>query len=96
MGKEKVIACYVNFIALLVVWVILLVTGLVLWLVLPSGAGRFAIANYFLGFKRSSWAQIHLIASILFNILAAIHLVLNYGWIKNVTKYLLAAEKSGG
>ena len=79
-----------NFIALLIVWVIVLVSALVLWLILPSGASRFAPTNYLLGLKRCEWVQIHVVISVLFSILVVIHLVLNWGWVKNVTKYLFA------
>ncbi|MCD6085097.1 MAG: DUF4405 domain-containing protein [Desulfurococcales archaeon] len=87
MREGKLLVCYLNFMALLVTWVISLVTGVVLWIVLPSGGGRAGPAA-FSGFRRSEWVSIHLASSLAFSVLACVHLVLNWGWVASVTKYI--------
>lgn len=86
----KLVACYVNFVLLLITGVLIYVSGFVLWLVLPRGQIRgSSLTNTFLGLNRSVWENIHIVASILFLVLTIVHLILNWAWIKNVTKCLI-------
>lgn len=52
-----------------------LVTGIVLWLVLPHG--RYAGKTIFLGLTRLIWNDIHLYTSLVFSVILLIHLALN-------------------
>jgi cytochrome b561 len=38
----------------------------------------------FIGFGRGDWMEIHVFTSWIFVILVAIHLLLHFGWIKNI------------
>lgn len=91
----KVKACYVVFVLLVVIGIITYVSGFVLWLILPRGQirSRLAIENTFLGLNRSSWEDVHIISSILLLVLTLIHLILNWSWIKNVTKCLITPRR---
>ena len=53
-----------------------LISGLVLYLVLPSGGGRGSGLSAFLGIYRNEWATIHDISSLIFAALLIIHLLL--------------------
>ncbi len=85
-------AMYINFIALLIVWLIMIVTGLVMWFALPGGGprhGRLAGEALFWGLTKQSWEDIHKYAGIAFIILVGIHLILNWRWIVSTSKKLL-------
>jgi len=90
----KLVVCYVNFVLLLITGVLVYISGFVLWLVLPHERvrGSFLTSNTFLEFNRGVWENIHVVASILFLVLTIIHLVLNWGWIKNTTKCLILPQ----
>ncbi|MEM2578887.1 MAG: DUF4405 domain-containing protein, partial [Desulfurococcaceae archaeon] len=87
----KVKACYVNFILLLATGVVTGISGFVLWLILPRGQvrGRTSAGSIFLGLSRGVWEDIHIVAGLLFLMLIVIHLILNWAWIKSVTKCLI-------
>ncbi|MEM2075928.1 MAG: DUF4405 domain-containing protein [Zestosphaera sp.] len=89
--SPRVMACYVNFILLLVAVALSYVSGLVLWLILPHGQARGGLPtnNTFLGLSRSAWENAHVVTSLSFLVLTIIHLMLNWMWIRNVTKCLL-------
>ena len=91
----RVKACYVNFVLLLVTGALTYASGFVLWLVLPRGQehGRFSADNTFLGLNRSSWEYIHIVMSLLFLVLTIVHLMLNWAWIRNVTKCLISHSR---
>ncbi|MEM1679606.1 MAG: DUF4405 domain-containing protein [Sulfolobales archaeon] len=96
MSKQsKLVACYVNFILLLITGVLVYISGFVLWLVLPHGQvrGSFLTSNTFLGLNRSAWENIHIVASILFLVLTIVHLILNWAWIKNTSKCLILPQR---
>lgn len=92
----KVKLCYVNFILLLATGVLTYVSGFILWLVLPRGQdhGRFAARESFLGISRGLWEDVHIVSSLLLLALVVIHLVLNWAWIKNVTKCIFSYSKT--
>lgn len=87
----KVKACYVNFILLLITGILTYISGFVLWFAMPRGQvrGKFSAENAFLGLSRGSWEYIHIVASLLLLVLTVVHLVLNWAWIKNVTRCLI-------
>ena len=86
--SAKMKAMYVNFIALLIVWIIMIVTGLVMWFALPGGP-RHGYEAAFWGITKHTWEDIHKYAGIAFIILGGIHLILNWRWIVSTSKRLL-------
>jgi hypothetical protein len=72
-------------------------SGIVLWQVLPSGAGfrggrGLLTDRFFLGLTRHDWIDVHNISSLIFVILVAYHLILHWNWIKNLPNYLTRKE----
>lgn len=65
-------------------FLIIAVSGFILWLVLPRGSGR--LENSFI-FLREDWLFMHNWGSVLLIILIIIHLVLNWNWIKSMFKF---------
>jgi len=68
--------------------------GIILWQVLPSGngfrGGRGELEeNLFWGFARHQWNDVHTYAGLIFIVLVLLHLILHWGWIKNVPKLFL-------
>jgi len=93
-ASVKVLALYTNFLLLLVVGALQYVSGLVLWLVLPRGQahrGLSALAT-FMGLSRGGWEGVHIVSGLLLLALVAVHLVLNWAWIKSATKSLVKAR----
>lgn len=63
-----------------------LVTGLVLYLFLPSGGGRGSSWSTWMGITRHDWILWHDIASFAFAGLIIIHLLLHWKFFKMITK----------
>jgi len=62
-------------------FLIVAVSGFVLWLILPRGSGK--LGNSFI-FLREQWLQIHNLSSVVLVILILVHLFLNWIWIKSM------------
>lgn len=73
------IGCLVTFIPSLV-------TGLVLYLFLPSGGGRGGGWATWMGIVRSDWVLYHDISSLAFAALLIIHLLLHMRFFRNIRK----------
>jgi hypothetical protein len=65
-----------------------LVSGLVLFLILPSGSGRVQGPGVYLGITRDQWLNIHNVASLLFIALVIIHMALHWTYFRNIRKCL--------
>lgn len=70
-------------ILMFVSFLIVAVSGFVLWLVLPRGSGRTGSVFIFL---REEWLFLHDWLSVLLLLLIIIHLILNWVWIKSMFK----------
>jgi hypothetical protein len=75
------IGCLITFIPSLV-------TGLVLYLVLPSGGGRGNSYALYLGITRSHWVTMHDYTSFAFTALLIIHLLLHWKFFRNTQRNL--------
>jgi hypothetical protein len=89
MKKINTVVNIANFFAALVS----LVSGIVIWKILPSGqgfrGGRGELdANLFWGFARHDWVNLHTISSLIFVGLVIVHLALHWYWIKNLPKMI--------
>lgn len=82
MNKTK-INFFVDFLAF-VSFLIVALTGLIIFFFLPSGVkgGRYL---EFLGITKYTYVQIHNYFGIFMIILVFIHLILHWNWIKSVT-----------
>lgn len=83
------IGCVVTFIPSLL-------TGLVLYVFLPSGGGRGSSWSTWLGITRHDWVLWHDIASFAFAALLIIHLLLHWKFFRNISKALNPAVKDEG
>ena len=61
-------------------------TGLVLFIILPSG--RRSGWQTFLGIAKETWVDIHTWAGLIFIIVVILHLILHWKWIVVMTKNL--------
>jgi len=75
------IGCLITFIPSLI-------TGLVLYLVLPSGGGRGNSWSMYLGITRSQWVTMHDYTSFAFTALLIIHLLLHWKFFRHVGRNL--------
>ncbi|GEM_PF-6352369 len=83
----KLVLNYI-IIILIVLGVLILFTGITLWLIIPS-AGKGHVVSTFLGLKKHSWKDIHRYTALcLVKYLPLIHVALNYKWILHTTKRL--------
>jgi hypothetical protein len=81
------IGCLVTFIPSLI-------SGLVLYLVLPSGGGRGNSWSVFLNIPRSQWLNMHNYTSLIFAALIIIHLVLHWMYFRNIRRCFIAKDKA--
>jgi Domain of unknown function (DUF4405) len=70
-----------------------LITGLVLYLVLPSGGGRGNSYSLYLGITRTQWLNMHNYTSLVFAALLILHLLLHWKFFKNIGRNLKPDEK---
>jgi hypothetical protein len=68
-----------------------LVTGLVLWQVLPSG--RRSSYLTFLGVAKHVWRDVHIYISLGFIVVLLLHLSLNFKLFSSMAKYLSSQKK---
>jgi hypothetical protein len=62
--------------------------GLLMAFVIPGGPSFVDSDKYLLGLHRHDWGDIHLYLGITFSVLAVIHLLLGWSWIKGKTRSL--------
>jgi len=70
-------------------FIILSISGFILWLVLPRGSGKIGAGFILL---REEWLSIHAWLSVLLIILIFIHLLLNWCWVKVMFKCILVGN----
>ncbi|MEZ5336158.1 MAG: DUF4405 domain-containing protein [Methanolobus sp.] len=77
---------------LTILFIVVAVTGFVLYLVIPSGVqhGRY---QEFLGITKSTWTLIHNRSAILMTLFTGIHLILHKKWICCVTKSIITSKE---
>ena len=80
--KTKFIVDLLMFVDFLVI----AISGFVLWFVLPRGSGRLGESFIFL---RENWLTIHNWSAVLLIFFLILHLILNWSWIKGMFKSLL-------
>jgi len=82
------IGCLITFIPSII-------TGLVLYLVLPEGGGRGSGGATYLGIVRNQWVTMHNYTSLVFAALLIIHLLLHWKFFRNINRILAGKEKGG-
>ena len=80
------IGCLITFIPSLV-------SGLVLYLVLPSGGGQGSGWSTYLSITRIQWVTMHNNSSLVFAALLIIHLVLHWMFFRNIRKCFISKGK---
>ena len=80
------IVCLISFIPSLI-------SGLVLYLVLPSGGGRGNSYSLYLDIPRSQWVTMHDFWSFLFTALLILHLLLHWNFFRNINRIFAGKEK---
>jgi hypothetical protein len=80
------IGCLITFIPSLI-------SGLVLYLVLPSGGGRGNSYAVYLGIPRPQWLTMHDYTSLAFAALLIIHLILHWMFFRNIRKCFIPKGK---
>jgi hypothetical protein len=82
------IGCLITFIPSLI-------SGLVLYLVLPEGGGRGSGWATYLSIPRNQWVTMHNYTSLLFAALLILHLLLHWKFFRNIISILAGKEKGG-
>jgi hypothetical protein len=77
----------------LIMFIPSLVSGLVLYLVLPEGGGRGSGWATYLGIARNQWVTIHNNTSLIFAALLILHLLLHWKFFRHIDKSLNPAGK---
>lgn len=77
----------------LITFILSLITGLVLYLFLPSGSGRGGSWATYLGITRDQWVTMHNYTSLVFAALLIIHLLLHWKFFRNIKTCLRPSKK---
>jgi hypothetical protein len=80
-------------ISCLVIFIPSLISGLVLYLVLPEGGGRGSGGATYLGIARNQWVTMHNYTSLVFAALLIIHLLLHWKFFRHIGKSFKADVK---
>lgn len=78
----------------LIMFIPSLITGLVLYIALPSGGGRGNSLSVYMGVTRAEWLNIHNVASLVFAALLILHLLLHANFFRNIRKHFKADAKN--
>jgi hypothetical protein len=70
-----------------------LITGLILYLVLPEGGGRGGGWATYLGITRNQWVTMHDYTSLVFAALLVIHMLLHWNFFRHIGRHVTAAGK---
>ncbi|MFA5267183.1 MAG: DUF4405 domain-containing protein [Methanoregula sp.] len=73
----------------LITFILSLITGLVLYLVLPSGGGRGNSYSLYLEITRTQWLAMHNYSSLVFAALVILHLLLHWRYFWNIRKCIM-------
>jgi cytochrome b561 len=78
-------------------FLVTVVTGIIIWLFLLRGSvfrafGTVLSYQTFLGMERQMWVDVHVYLGLLFTALVAVHLVLHWGYIKNLPQRFARTE----
>lgn len=72
----------------LIMFIPSLISGVVLYFLLPSGSGQGSGRLLYLGVARNQWVAMHNNSSLVFAALVIIHLFLHWMFFRNITKAL--------
>jgi len=89
MNKNKI--KFVTDIIIFINFLLITISGFILWFVLPRGSGK--IGNSFI-FLREIWLSMHNLGSVLLVILIIIHLILNWTWIKSMFRSMFVGKRN--
>lgn len=90
--KVKVYTRAVVAIMLITVWVLVAVTGLILWLA-PSGpqSGR---QTLLLGLTKSGWSDVHFWVAVAVFTITLAHIIIDWRALRGVIRYLVSVHRS--
>jgi hypothetical protein len=88
MSMKKITINILVDIFCLITFIPSLVSGLVLYLVLPRGGGRWNGLQTFLDISRNQWLTLHDRTSLAFAILLIIHLLLHWKFFWHIRRYI--------
>ena len=85
--KKTELRFYIDaFLFISIVGIVLI--GFLLGFVLPEGPAASEDSKYFLGLHRHAWGDIHLYLGVAFTVLAALHVILGWNWVKGKARQL--------
>ena len=88
---EKIKIRYIVDLLMFICFLVVAISGFVLWGVLPKGSGKFGITWIL---DRHQWLWLHNWGSIVFIILIIFYLILNWDYIKFMIKHIF--ERKNG
>ncbi len=99
--KIKVLELYGAAITLLILFVFNLVSGLVIWLVLPRGMQDYehminSTGRTFLFLQRNVWVDLHGWISVMIVAIIIIHLIINWSWVLDVSRQIFSRKTKPG
>jgi hypothetical protein len=92
--KLKVYARAVVAVLLIVTWILVALTGLLLWLA-PEGprSGQIALL---LGLTKGEWGDIHFWIAVATFIVTVLHIIIDWKALRGVIRYLTSAHRRSG
>jgi hypothetical protein len=97
--QKAILELYAVNIMLFIMTCFEVLSGIVLWLILPRGVGDFVnmkndLGRVFWGLQRNEWQDLHAWVSISMAAIIIIHLIINWRWVVSVTIGKIHGKKS--
>jgi len=90
MNKNKL--NYIIDFLLSVSFIVLAVSGLVIFFFLPSGVRQGGFQEFF-GIEKNVWTNVHNWSGIIFILLILLHFILHWQWVVRMTKNIFTDKK---
>jgi hypothetical protein len=99
--QKAVLERYIAALTLFVLTAFEVLSGCVLWLILPRGGGnmhptQLGIGRTFWGLQRNVWVDLHAWVAVLMVAIIVVHVVIHWRWIVNVTLGKIKGMKNHG
>jgi hypothetical protein len=100
-GQKAILERYIAGFTLFILTGIQVLSGFVLWIILPRGVGdsipsRFGDGRTFWGLQRNEWLDLHAWVAVFMVAIIVIHVIIHWQWIVNMTIGKLKARKAKG
>ncbi|MDD4924128.1 MAG: DUF4405 domain-containing protein [Dehalococcoidales bacterium] len=96
--QQSIIERYITITALFFLFIVEILSGFVIWFLLPRGAEDYpsmisGIGRTFWGFQRNIWLDLHVWVAVFIIGIIAVHIIIHWRWLLNMTRGMINNTK---